>query len=718
MGLVRIVFAFFTICNINGLWEHFTLLFSNEGMFPAAVARQLLASSQFAGFGDGVVPGEPWGFFDGDAVLEYLRGPRYSLLHFWDSTTAMWIHLVAFWGVAVAFMVGFRTRLAGILTFVLMNSLLHRNTLGWEGTDIVFRVFLAYLVLSRCGHAYSVDNWLRCRRLRKAGRLSEPGGPGDGAGLAPCPEHPEGLAAIYRRIPVWPRRLMMLQLAVLYFTTGILKHGTVWQQGDAIYYALNLDHFHRVPMQWLTSMLGTTVLRAMTWFVRFGEMAFALVFVGAVLRFQEHEEPAWPRPWVRALLWLGVFTTGIGLVVAAWPAQSPAPSIWSWVFVAAAVVGLPLTCRLLGRTFIAHWLFGRRIWLTWAVLTMGGIYLVMNIGQFQTIMLTLCLVYLRGEEVARAQAWLRRREATTPAEDPALPHLRRDGQVLPGWVLWGAWLGGTIAVIAHAHQGPGGWIMLVVLAFILGVTWTKARGKAGRRPAVARPWAYGPWGRLLVSAGLLWHICAVGLWLMPSYDALKSARTPARALVRRWLVTTQTDQGWGMFAPNPPRHNRFLQVLVTDADGEVWDLRTDLYAPERREFPFVWNDRSRKMKRVLIRKKGKGSRYRKWYARYYCRTWALEHEGRVPRQVQLVHHWYRIPSPEQTRDKGWYDPADLFERSGKAKVLHTERCPAVPLGQPTPEMRRRHGLPEGDFKPWVRRKRARWEARKRRADDG
>ena len=111
-----------------------------------------------------------------------------------------------------------------------MNSLLHRNTLFWEGTDTVFRVFMAYLVLSRCGHAYSVDNWLRCRRLRKAGTLSGPDGP----------------EPVYRRIPVWPRRLMMLQLAALYLVTGALKSGGVWQRGDAIYYALNLDHFHRV----------------------------------------------------------------------------------------------------------------------------------------------------------------------------------------------------------------------------------------------------------------------------------------------------------------------------------------------------------------------------------------------------------------------------------------------------------------------------------------
>ncbi|MCH9687355.1 MAG: hypothetical protein K0V04_38330 [Deltaproteobacteria bacterium] len=714
MGLVRIVFAFFAICNINGLWEHFTYLWSDEGMFPAAVARQLLAAGQFSGFGDGVVADEPWGFFDGAAVLRYAHGPRFSLLHFWDSPTAMWIHIAAFWVAAGAFMVGLRTRLAGVLAFGLMNSLLHRNGLFWEGTDIVFRVFMAYLVLSRCGRAYSVDNWLRCRRLAKAGRLSERDGAGAGAGVAPCPEHPQGLEAIYRRIPVWPRRLMMLQLAALYFTTGALKSGGVWAQGDAIYYALNLDHFYRVPLQPLTALLGTTVLPVVTWFVRFGEIAFGLVFVGMVLRLGAEEQLVRPSRWATGLSWLAVGGACLGLVLTAWPDTSRVPSTAGWWGMGVAVLVLVVVWRIAGLGWIRRYLLGRRIWLTWAVCTMGGIYLVMNIGQFQTVMLTLCLVYLRGDEVARGLAWVRRGPSPVPAEDETLPHLHHDGLVLPGWVLWGALAAGVVGIVAHVRGGPGGWIALTIAAFLIGVTWARARGLAGRRPSTARAWAYGPAGRLVIGAGLIWHITAVGIWLMPAYDSLKSVRASARAFVRTWLVTTQTDQGWGMFAPNPPRANDFLQVLVTDQDGEVWDMLTDLHAPERRTFPFIWNDRARKMNRVLIRNKGTGKRYRPWVARYHCRQWAMDHDGEVPRSVQLVHHRYSIPSPQQTHEKGWYDPEDLFERTGKAKVLHTETCATAVLGQPTPVMRARHGLPPDEFRPWVRRKRARWEGRNRR----
>jgi hypothetical protein len=35
----------------------------------------------------------------------------------------------------------------------------------------------------------------------------------------------------------------MLQLAALYCSTGSVKTGSIWAAGDALYYALNMDHF-------------------------------------------------------------------------------------------------------------------------------------------------------------------------------------------------------------------------------------------------------------------------------------------------------------------------------------------------------------------------------------------------------------------------------------------------------------------------------------------
>ena len=204
LGAFRIVFVLCALCNVNGLWELFPYLFTDEGLFETDVARQVFASQQFEGFGNGLGD-DPYGFFGWEGFWQWLKGPKYSLL-FFDSTPAFfWAHLWAFEIAMALLIVGWKTRYTKWIAWFLFHSITLRNTVYWEGTENVYRCFFFYLCVSRCGHAYSVDNWLRCRRLRAQRRLSEPGGPGNGAGVAPS-EEPEaaakdGLEAVYRLIP-------------------------------------------------------------------------------------------------------------------------------------------------------------------------------------------------------------------------------------------------------------------------------------------------------------------------------------------------------------------------------------------------------------------------------------------------------------------------------------------------------------------------------------
>src|SRR5690606_340957 len=155
-------------------------------------------------------------------------------------------------------------------------------------------------------------NWLRCRKLRRQGLLSERDGPGGGAGAAPSDDHPRGLQAVYRLVPAWPRRLIMLQLAVVYFTTGALKNGSVWMHGDSLYYAMNLDHFCRRPAQYCASLAGTSLRRGMTWATKIGQMALPLVLVGLVTRWAAREGFAplqGRRMWIARGAFLGLVVT-------------------------------------------------------------------------------------------------------------------------------------------------------------------------------------------------------------------------------------------------------------------------------------------------------------------------------------------------------------------------------------------------------------------------
>ncbi len=918
IGVYRIVFGFFVICNMNDFWEYFHFLFTDEGIFTADVARQVHASAQFQGFGDGFTEDSPFGFFDFDAVIEFLKGPKYSLLYFWDTPDFFWGHLWTFELCAVLFMIGLWTRVTGFLTFFLMNSIFFRNHLFWEGTELVYRVFLAYLICAKSGHAYSVDNWLRCRALRKQGLLSEPGKPGEGAGAPPSDEHPRGLQAIYRLIPAWPRRLGMLQLGVVYAFTGIVKNGSVWAKGDAIYYAWNLDHFYRFYPQKITALTGTNLMRLATWQAHWGEALFAtcllgvfywwgrsqgmrpaeglkkiairaslLVFLYAVsamiwVTWPVHFTPNLASAGGRAAM-VGVFVglmavvwwifigprvrkTGprlvaIGVIAAVaavmfvkWPLQ-PKGGPWADNFsrpvFLSAFVGFLLvawlawgklgrdpieirsllgikkfkTPKVIDQDWVMKWVFGRRIWILWHLQLMGGIFLLMNIGQFQTAMLSQTFLFLSGMEIAKGGRFIGRKlpkwipgipkavrdgEPPIPSEDPTLPWLHRDAATFPRWAVWTSLLGVLAGVFVKVQYDPEWWyqVWLGTLLFAAGVafqhrraalrkvtldeeerraqdraaalrmkariwgllslvdmiavfallwwqrspvsfvgiaiafaglgytaqrcwsTYAKAWSVGGHVPSryeqlsvedpesgkPRMPWAYGPVGRFAVGGLIAWHIVAVLTWITPEKDSLGAWRPKATKIFAKYLTVTQTDQGWGMFAPNPPRSNVFLKVLVTDKNGQTFDMKSDVYAPERKPIPWIWNDRMRKMNRRIIGgESGNTQWYRKWFARWHCRDWQLTHDGEFPEKVELIKVWYKIPSPEEVAQKGWYDPEELYERTKTEKVEHTEKCERTIMGQLPNWVRERHGLPplpeHLPYKPWLKHKKKKWDAR-------
>ncbi len=863
IALFRIVFAFLCICNINDLWEYFEFLFTDEGLFLTDAARSQSAGGQFKGFGEGHT-GEPLGFFDAAGVLEYLKGPKFSLLYFFDTPRAMWAQMLAFYFVTTAFLVGWRTRTMGILSFLLMNSFFVRNYLFWEGTELVYRVFFVYLLAARSGAAYSVDNWLRCRRLRREGLLSEREGPGAGAGVAPSPEHPRGLAAVYRLIPAWPRWLMVCNLGVLYCFTGTVKNGNVWAKGDTLYYALNMDHFYRFYPQEVSSIFGTNLFRLATWITHWWEAFFPLMVIGLITRWglRERLEPLHgPRLWAVRAAWLGLGLMTMAVVIVAYPVHYVPPrgglSLVSmqrvfaaaWLGMMAVVGGLwwllgsrRLKVRLRGtqyvldREWFCTWFLGRRVWLSLGLMFHGQLLVLMNIGMFAPIMMSTYLFCLQGDEPGRIlrffgrglarigvpmPASVRRGEAPLPAEDRRLPHHLRDGRKLPERLLFaligvaiagvflhagpllpwikqhvlgreetaavgGLHFGWTVLALAlflivynyvQAHRGTRHftaklvglavalsayvWLMgvrfhdpmqaetlkfvrvavnvaLVLVLALQQVPWIHRRLAAfgltfnppdgvlppevpvedpvGVPPGHPRaPWAYRPGGRMLVAFLLVYHITAIAVWEMPEKDSLSTFRIKAREPFSTWVFSTQTDQVWGMFAPNPPRHNVFMRVVLTDETGEAWDMRTDVYAAERMPIPWVWNDRMRKMnRRVIGGEAGKGDVYQKWYGRYLCREWARTHRGVMPEKVELFKVSYKMPPPEAVAKQGWYVPHTLLHDTGREERQHVEKCATAIQGQLPDSIRERHGLPllpEGSFIPMPNMRKKTWDKR-------
>jgi uncharacterized membrane protein YphA (DoxX/SURF4 family) len=449
MAAMRIAFGICALCNINGLWELFGYLFTDEGIFTTDIAQHYRARSQFAGFGDGTAETEPWGFFSFAAFLEWLKGPNYSLLLFNSSPKFFWSYLVVFEVVMLMLIVGFKTQWTKWIGWFLFMGIILRNTLFWEATENVYQVFFFYLCLSRCGEAWSVDNWLRCRKLRKQGRLSTPGGPGGGAGALVEVEgeaKPRLLEPIYRPIPGWPRLFVVLNVAVLYCATGSLKNGPRWTQGNAFYYAFNLDHFYRLPPQQLSSYFGTNLFRLMTWVTHWWEALFPLLVLGLILRWRRREKIAPLQGWK---LWLA--RSGLGgfalffyvLILYSYPVhyRSPEgglvlfrrlPKVFhvliaedraiptiQWIVgitlpIAAVLIVLgyrwlrdrqdiprdqrgPL--KSLDLDWVCRWLLGRRMWLMLGLIFHGHLILTMNIGWFSPGLLACYFTFLNGDEL-------------------------------------------------------------------------------------------------------------------------------------------------------------------------------------------------------------------------------------------------------------------------------------------------------------------------------
>ena len=146
---------------------------------------------------------------------------------------------------ALAFALGYRTKLANAVTFALLLSLHHRNEMILQGGDHLLRLLLFWSLFLPLGAKYSLDARVR------------PGPPGDAhvsvANLG-----------------------VLAQLALVYWFTGLQKlFDPLWLDGSAIGYALLLDDFAK-PFG--VMLLGAEPwLHVLTWLTLLFELVLPLL---------------------------------------------------------------------------------------------------------------------------------------------------------------------------------------------------------------------------------------------------------------------------------------------------------------------------------------------------------------------------------------------------------------------------------------------------------
>src|SRR5690606_15016212 len=153
------------------------------------------------------------------------------------------------------------------------------------------------------------------------------------------------------------------------------------------------------------------------------------------------------------------------------------------------IAGRPLArTYVLDRAWFSRWFLGRRIWIFLALVFQSHVFVMMNIGHFQTGMISACIPFFTGHEVAAVLRMLGRGLARLgvpwiprdvvegkpplPAEDPAAPHHHRDAAELPVWsmvVTLGIVVLGVVVRAVWAPSWWWGWIWVAALVFVVVV---------------------------------------------------------------------------------------------------------------------------------------------------------------------------------------------------------------------------------------------------------
>ena len=201
-------------------------------------------------------------FFTDEGIFPRISQVQYFPLHFTLLNVAGdWWQVAVFWAIALAaaaaVTVGYRTRTALVITYVMLASFALRDPLVGDASDQVYRAAAFWLIFTAAGNRYSVDAWLRARN-----------------GLPP---RPTGWAL--------PVRILELQFAWIYLATGLEKiGGGLWRDGLAVYYSLQLEHTFGRP--WAVPLAQNADLaRIATQLTIVAEIAFLpLVFLPVIRR--------------------------------------------------------------------------------------------------------------------------------------------------------------------------------------------------------------------------------------------------------------------------------------------------------------------------------------------------------------------------------------------------------------------------------------------------
>ncbi|WP_435094572.1 HTTM domain-containing protein [Halorubrum sp. N11] len=166
---------------------------------------------------------------------------------------------------ALALLVGYRTRLVTVVSWLLLLSLHARNPMVLNAGDSLLRMLLFWSVFLPLGARWSVD------AVRRADART-----GTEAGVGSATPGPGGPA-----VATVATMALLLQMLLMYLTNAVHKRGgDLWMSGEAVVYVMQADHFTYLLGNHIAEFSG--LLRAFTvlWLVLLFASPLLLLLTG------------------------------------------------------------------------------------------------------------------------------------------------------------------------------------------------------------------------------------------------------------------------------------------------------------------------------------------------------------------------------------------------------------------------------------------------------
>jgi len=180
---------------------------------------------------------------------------------------AFFVGLAGYLGI----LLGYKTRISLIVSFVFLASVLNRNPLILSNSHLVLVTMLLWTLFLPMGKRFALD----CKS--KPAKDSAPRLPIDSnlhSGMD-SDKRPgidsnlrSGMDSDILSKPSLAAFAIVLQIALIYFLSAVVKYGESWQDGTAVFLALQLDQFvtplgryvAQLPLGWLSIMTFGTLL--------------------------------------------------------------------------------------------------------------------------------------------------------------------------------------------------------------------------------------------------------------------------------------------------------------------------------------------------------------------------------------------------------------------------------------------------------------------------